>query len=318
MPVTKLATQVPAPQVWSYSTYLQDYLVSLSVPSLITAKTILQKATTWVAQFNFNAAYLDVNSQYGGGHMGIVHGLTVSAGSGLQVNIAAGGALIGGVCQLKTSTTAVVTASQTNYVWFKKDKTVEVTLTTTPPAGGAILLGIAITDGSGVTSVDTSGVCYIKGGLVYRETADLAEPLDTPPNGLLMITKTLAGEYLWSGSGNGYKLLLPPLATILPVVADKTETATDRYKVVTNEGTTVKPVITLESAAAGITRTFIVQDSDGIRIVAASGDTIRIGTSISSSGGYAESTTIGSTLTLIAINATEWFAISSLGTWSVA
>jgi folate-dependent tRNA-U54 methylase TrmFO/GidA len=62
--------------------------------------------------------------------------------------------------------------------------------------------------------------------------------------------------------------------------------------------------------------TFIVQDGDGIRITAASGDTIRIAGTVTAAAGYVESTTIGNTVTLVAINATEWMATAVNGTWT--
>lgn len=94
--------------------------------------------------------------------------------------------------------------------------------------------------------------------------------------------------------------------------------ASDSRKAYTNEGATSQVAVTLPAAAAGLEYTFIVQDADGIQITAAAGDTIRQAGSVSSSGGTATSTTIGDTLTLLAINATEWIAIASHGTWTLA
>lgn len=94
-------------------------------------------------------------------------------------------------------------------------------------------------------------------------------------------------------------------------------TAAESRTVLTNEGATALNYNTLPTAVAGLTFTFIVQDADGIRVTANTGDTIRVAGVVSASAGYAESTTIGSALTLVAINATEWVAISSLGTWSL-
>lgn len=85
----------------------------------------------------------------------------------------------------------------------------------------------------------------------------------------------------------------------------------------TNEGATAKVYHSLPTAAAGLVYTFVVQDTDGIRVVAATGDTIRINTSVSATAGYCEATAAGATVTLYAINATEWIATSSLGTWTV-
>jgi hypothetical protein len=83
--------------------------------------------------------------------------------------------------------------------------------------------------------------------------------------------------------------------------------------VLTNEGSTAQNYHTLPSAAAGYVFTFIVQDADGIRVTAASGDTIRLGASVSAAAGHIDSTTIGDSVTLKAINATEWVATSIVG-----
>ncbi len=85
----------------------------------------------------------------------------------------------------------------------------------------------------------------------------------------------------------------------------------------TNEGATAEVEITLPGALEGIIYTFTVQDADGIKIIADTGDTININGVVSASGGYAESLSIGSTLTLTSINGTEWIATSNVGTWLV-
>jgi hypothetical protein len=98
--------------------------------------------------------------------------------------------------------------------------------------------------------------------------------------------------------------------------SDGSEAAGNYTTVFTNEGAAVKPNRTLPGAGAGGSFTFIVQDTDGIRITAAVGDTIRMGPKVTAAAGYIESTTVGSTVTLIAINATEWIATSFVGTWT--
>lgn len=92
----------------------------------------------------------------------------------------------------------------------------------------------------------------------------------------------------------------------------------DQGKVFTNEGTTAKIDFTLPAAVAGMEFTFIVQDADGLRVVAAAGDTIRIGGSVSATAGNADSTSVGSVLRLIAVNATEWIAVAHEGTWMLS
>lgn len=93
---------------------------------------------------------------------------------------------------------------------------------------------------------------------------------------------------------------------------------TESRKILANEGTLgEKNFHTLPLAAAGLVFTFICNDTDGIRATANTSDTIRVGSSISKAAGYIESTVVGSTVTLVAIDATEWIAVSFSGTWSV-
>jgi hypothetical protein len=95
-------------------------------------------------------------------------------------------------------------------------------------------------------------------------------------------------------------------------------TAAEKGKVLTNEDATAKNYHTLHSASAGEGPLhFVVQDSDGIRIVANDGDTIRFGDTVTVTAGYAESTEIGATVTLFPINDTEWVALSFHGTWTL-
>lgn len=96
-----------------------------------------------------------------------------------------------------------------------------------------------------------------------------------------------------------------------------TKYAKDSGAFTTNEGAGSKAFYTLPAAIQGLTFSFYVQDSDGLRITANSGDTIRIYNVVSATGGYADSTTVGSVVTLVAVNATEWVAQYALGTWDV-
>lgn len=83
-----------------------------------------------------------------------------------------------------------------------------------------------------------------------------------------------------------------------------------------NEGASAIDPFILPAAAAGLRFGFFVQDADGIRVTAAAGDTIRVGASVSGAGGKIENSTIGGSVLLMALNATEWVALSSVGTWT--
>lgn len=91
----------------------------------------------------------------------------------------------------------------------------------------------------------------------------------------------------------------------------------DSGKEFTNEGAAGLITFNLPTAVANLVYDFIVQDADGIKIVASGGDTIRLAANVSAAAGNAQSTTIGSTVRLVAINATEWIATSIVGTWTV-
>lgn len=141
----------------------------------------------------------DLLALYGAGGYGIATGLELSAGTGLICNVAAGKALVGGVVELAAST-VVVAASQTNWIWLKRDGTLVAQASTTKPSGECVCLGAAVTDGSGVTAIEAAGVVYVSSGQFWRQTADIFAPLDSPGSGLRILTKTLGGEFLWTGS----------------------------------------------------------------------------------------------------------------------
>jgi hypothetical protein len=85
----------------------------------------------------------------------------------------------------------------------------------------------------------------------------------------------------------------------------------------TNEGDADGATITLPTAAAGLTYTFYVQTGQTLTVTAASGDTIRVNGIVSAAAGSASSNVVGSYLVLVAVNATEWIAVSVGGSWTV-
>lgn len=93
--------------------------------------------------------------------------------------------------------------------------------------------------------------------------------------------------------------------------------STESGTVLTNEGATAENYHTLPSAAATYVFEFYCQDADGIRVVAAAGDTIRDLATVSAVAGYIRSSTVGSVIRLVALNATEWFVASKQGTWTI-
>lgn len=134
--------------------------------------------------------------------------------------------------------------------------------------------------------------------------------VDASANKIGIGTSTPAQKLDVRGSIVGQTFVSPQTATTSPAAADS-RTA------YTNEGAAAQVNFNLPTAAANLEYTFVVQDTDGIQITAATGDTIRVAGSVSATAGTAAATTIGNVLRLLAINATEWIAVSVIGTWTV-
>lgn len=76
--------------------------------------------------------------------------------------------------------------------------------------------------------------------------------------------------------------------------------------IITNEGAVALAVCNLPAASAGLGVKAYVQNANGLKFNAGTGDTIRNYIDVSSSGGYIQSTDLGASFELRCINATEW------------
>lgn len=101
------------------------------------------------------------------------------------------------------------------------------------------------------------------------------------------------------------------------VLTTKNVSAAEARELYTNEGDADGSIINLPTAAAGLTYTIYVQAAQTITVNASTGDTLRLAGAVSASAGNITSNTVGSSVTLVAINATEWVATSIIGTWVV-
>lgn len=133
----------------------------------------------------------------------------------------------------------------------------------------------------------------------------------------LSSTQTLSNKTLTSPVLNGAVINTTVTAVTGTSGSPQAISSSSSGNVFTNEGVSEKAYVTLPSASQGLNFTFYCQDSDGVNISAASGDTIRINGTASISGGSADTTTVGSLVQLLAINSTEWIDISSHGLWVV-
>jgi len=84
----------------------------------------------------------------------------------------------------------------------------------------------------------------------------------------------------------------------------------------TNTGATARVDFNLPSGQADLVFKFMVRDTDGIRVIAAGGDTIEVGGVASAAGGRIDANVIGDTIEIKCINGTEWVAMTTIGTWT--
>lgn len=221
MAITKLASQCPAPQVYSGEIVIADNAVDTNPAFLIHAKPTNAGMTVELpARMNENWVRLDLLGRHGGGCYALVNGCTLSAGTGLVANVAAGKIMLDGFVEI-TATTIVLTASQTNWIWLKTDGSLQALTSTSSPGTAAVLLGAAVTDGSGVTSIEMAGVVSIIGDVPWRETADAGMPTDTPPSTWRGYTKTLGGIWWWTGTS--YSLVVDGMP-LVPMGVDSGRT----------------------------------------------------------------------------------------------
>jgi hypothetical protein len=201
------------------------------------------------------------------------------------------------------------------------------------PTTGIVSIGDSITRG-GIYILDAGGASDIK----IVENGGYCD-IDATSGFLLKVATTevarITATSLRGGTGNTFdlgdagvpwKIGYFGTGVLSPVVLE-TNTATvgspnalaasESGKYSSNEGATVMNGQLLPAAVAGLVFPFYVQDADGMRITAGTGDTIRLNGAVSSAAGYAESTDVGAFCLLLAVNATEWVSISNRGAWEI-
>jgi len=147
--------------------------------------------------------------------------------------------------------------------------------------------------------------------------------IDTPATGYHILAYKAADGLLYTKDELGVEQALAfatdPL-TVTAVTATTTLTSANYNRVYTNEGASGAPStrpITLPTAAAGARVEFINQNANGLRVVAAAGDTIRISEQVTKTAGYVECFNTGNTIVLTAINSSEWIAQATGTDWIV-
>lgn len=179
-----------------------------------------------------------------------------------------------------------------------------------PNADGSINVNTAtgVTTDVNLTEIDGEAVATVSDGVQLVALADDAGAEITAANPLPVAdAAVLAAIQALTGSLGA--LVVQPLGGALSAGATGT--------IYSNEGAVAISPFTLPAAAAGLRYGFAVQDADGIRVTAGAGDTIQVASAVSAAAGNAAATATGSYLYLIALNATEWMALSVVGTWMV-
>lgn len=120
------------------------------------------------------------------------------------------------------------------------------------------------------------------------------------------------------GGQTVYAAKFTSLAPVVPNTGTATPASTDSGTVYSNEGDGDGSAITLPTAIAGLIFNVIVQAAQTVTITASAGDTIRIASEATPAAGNISCSTVGNAITLVAINATEWVALSYVGTWTVS
>jgi hypothetical protein len=100
------------------------------------------------------------------------------------------------------------------WVWLLVTGVLSVTTTTAPPATSCCLIGSCVTSGGIITSVDTSGVLYMKGGSLVRYSADPGIATDSPPASVKFRSVTPFASFDWEGAA--YRQIYAPSVTADP------------------------------------------------------------------------------------------------------
>lgn len=173
--------------------------------------------------------------------------------------------------------------------------------------------------------IEIPGSSLSSGSVYYLSTANAGEMTTTEPTTVGYVKKPI---FIATSTSSG--IVINVHGTVISAtqyaISKRTEgesspyniTASDVGKLFTNEGATAKAYLNLPEATEGYFYSFCIQDDDGMRITAASGDVICLYNLTTNSGGYVESASTKSSLTLVAINSTEWIATSIIGYWTLS
>lgn len=158
-----------------------------------------------------HAARLDNLARYGATNAyAIAYGsnggneLAVSLVSGRNILVKKGHALIGGIVEVNADTTYGVpnSGAGTYWIWLQQSGAVTSVYNSLmpPPGGEPSCLLASVVDTAGVLGApDASGVLYLKGGQLYRASADAGGPTDVGAPGVQFTHRTAFASYHHDG-----------------------------------------------------------------------------------------------------------------------
>jgi len=203
MPVTLIASDCPLPVVPGTAPTLAQVEAGSASPPTSRSQSSGGMQPVVSSKLNRNAAAQDLGSRFGAGGHAVVEGLAVTAGAGLSIDVSAGLALIDGLVEYAGGNVVVSPSVSRGWVWLTQAGSINIAVTTAKPVSNCVLLGSFVSDGSGITSVDSSGVVSFVGGVLERQTADPLAPSDSPSASWRGFTRTLSGLWYWDGVRHG-------------------------------------------------------------------------------------------------------------------
>jgi hypothetical protein len=143
---------------------------------------------------------MDATGRYGGGAWCIANGLGLVDGGGMVGYLDTGQALIDGIVTLNSAHSIALVDGRQHIFLLATGDVAEPITTLSDPEGACAYCGSIKTVADAVTELDRSGVLFMRGGMLWRKTADAGVPGDTPPASLSFFAETAGGLYVWSGS----------------------------------------------------------------------------------------------------------------------
>lgn len=280
MPVTLVASDCPLPIAPGAFPWPADCYAGTDSPDV--APGLASGDVAMTPKWNDLAARLDLAARAGSGVYALAYGTGIlSAGTGLLIEATGALAAIDGVVAVKAiAPKSVPDDTARVWVWLRQNGTLDITVTTTPPSSKCVLLGSCVTASGLVSSVDTSGVVYCAGGQIWRETADIGPPTDSPPSASRIITRTETGVYLWDGVRHGELVSGMRAAVAMPADANYTLTmAQAKASIIEVSGTLTAGRDIVLPLADGMQRTVANKTGETLTFKGASGTGVAVAAS---------------------------------------